>query len=155
MSHSFNDSVVYIRNGKPIPAIVLSSLMSDRGELLTVLYAQPEIGPTLLAQGTTRGIAQVQQAVAPFKEGNMFGWKPWGEVAPTEPPTAPEQLDEAQGAVEPGAPESPHAPGFASFHVAENEDGTLESHPGSYPENNPPSDSEREIAVQKSLAVQE
>lgn len=132
-------------------------------------------------------------AVAPFKEGNTFGWKDTevetvtlanlppsiaiyvkkleDELAETTEGrdkalqemadagavkrTAPEQLDEAQGAVEPGAPESPHAPGFASFHVAENEDGTLESHPGSYPENNPPSDSEREIAVQKSLAVQE
>ncbi len=73
--HSFNDSVVYVRNGKPIPAIVLSSLQSDRGELLTVLYAQPEIGPTLLAQGTTRGVAQVQQAVTPFVEGNVFGWE--------------------------------------------------------------------------------
>jgi hypothetical protein len=68
---------------------------------------------------------------------------------------APEQFDAVQGPVQPGDPYSPHAPGFASFHVAENEDGTLESHPGSYPENNPPSDSEREIAVQKSLAVQE
>ena len=164
--HNFNDSVVYVRNGKPIPAIVLSSLQSDRGELLTVLYAQPEIGPTLLAQGTTRGIAQVQQAVAPFVEGNVFGWTdgypqteigepverpktpgdvfseaimphlielsktvatiaPKMEISPTgtiisantllqecllkTPESAPEQLDEVQGPVTPGAPESPHA----------------------------------------------
>ena len=72
--HSYNDSVVYVRNGKPIPAIMLSSLQSDRGELLTVLYAQPEMGPVLLAQGTTRGIAQVQQALAPFVDGNTFGY---------------------------------------------------------------------------------
>jgi len=135
MSHVFNDSVIYVRNGKPIPAIVLSSLQSDKGELLTLLYAQPEIGPTLLAQGTTRGIAQVQQAVQPFVEGNVFGWRPWGEVAPVEPvpvpqtPTAipdraPEQLDEAQGPVTPGAPESPHAIEQAGGHQgAENPDG--------------------------------
>jgi len=109
MQKQFNDSIIYVRNGKPLPAIVLASQATAEGELLTLLYADPVNGPQLLAQGTTRGIAQVQKAVAPFVEGNMFGWKPWGEVAPTEPPTAPEQLDEAQGPVEPGAPESPHA----------------------------------------------
>ena len=157
--HNFNDSVLYVRNGKPIPAIVLSSLQSDRGELLTVLYAQPDIGPQLLAQGTTRGIAQVQQAVQPFVEGNVFGWKEddysqaviandtavaellkvsgelqkandevqrlQEELAQTtegrdkalqdmanlgiKHPTAPEQLDEVQGSVEPGDPDSPAA----------------------------------------------
>jgi hypothetical protein len=188
MSHSFNDSVVYIRNGKPIPAIVLSSLMSDRGELLTVLYAQPEIGPTLLAQGTTRGIAQVQQAVAPFVEGNTFGWQdlsksssdylvedimpdliklsmtvakiaPQMEISPTgtiisantllqecllkTPESAPEQLDEAQGSVTPGDPESPHAiPGGVESDAPAHEiktysDGTVVSGPGPMPELSP------------------
>ena len=109
MQKQFNDSIIYVRNGKPLPAIVLASQATAEGELLTLLYADPVNGPQLLAQGTTRGIAQVQKAVAPFVEGNMFGWKPWGEVAPTEPPTAPEQLDEVQGPVTPGAPESPHS----------------------------------------------
>ena len=116
MSHSFNDSVVYVRNGKPIPAIVLSSLQSDRGELLTVIYAQPEIGPTLLAQGTTRGIAQVQQAVQPMAPGRIFGWVESNEFGNPLPEkvslievTAPEQLDEAQGPATPGDPDSPHA----------------------------------------------
>jgi hypothetical protein len=172
MSHVYNDSVVYIRNGKPIPAIVLSSLMSDRGELLTVLYAQPEIGPTLLAQGTTRGIAQVQQAVAPFVEGNMFGWKDTevetvtlanlppsiaiyvkkleDELAETTEGrdkalqemadagavkrTAPEQLDEAQGPVEPGDPESPHAIEPESIKLAP-EVPLVEGEPGSTSDN--------------------
>ena len=157
--HNFNDSVLYVRNGKPIPAIVLSSLQSEHGELLTLLYAQPEIGPTLLAQGTTRGVAQVQLSVLPFVEGNAFGWKEddysqaviandaavaellkvsgelqkandevqrlQEELAQTtegrdkalqdmanlgiKHPTAPEQLDEVQGSVEPGDPDSPAA----------------------------------------------
>jgi len=198
MSHSFNDSVVYVRNGKPIPAIVLSSLMSDRGELLTVLYAQPEIGPTLLAQGTTRGIAQVQQALAPFKDGNTFGWKdeivetaeapktpademvgqlqvqlagvstaafgvktevakqgdygwsvPYQDVLDLrekydalqvkleswkETVTAPEQLDEAQGPVTPGDPESPHAIEPESIKLAP-EVPLVEGEPGSTSDN--------------------
>lgn len=74
MQKQFNDSIIYVRNGKPLPAIVLASQATAEGELLTLLYADPVNGPQLLAQGTTRGIAQVQQAVAPFVEGNMFGW---------------------------------------------------------------------------------
>ena len=124
MSHAFNDSVVYVRNGNPIPAIVLKSQQSADGELLTLLYADPATGPGLLAQGTTRGIAQVQQAVAPFVAGNTFGWlDPFDghsaealqsvldhvEDIAAAKPSAPEQLDEAQGPVTPGDPESPHA----------------------------------------------
>lgn len=78
----FNDAVSYIRGGKSIPAIVLSSLASAKGELLTLLYAQPDMGPVLLAQGTTRGIAQVQQAVEPMVEGKAFGWQEAVEEAP-------------------------------------------------------------------------
>jgi hypothetical protein len=143
MSHVYNDSVVYIRNGKPIPAIVLSSLQSERGELLTVLYAQPDIGPTLLAQGTTRGIAQVQQAVAPFKEGNTFGWYDEVVAVPQKTISAPEQLDEAQGPVTPGDPESPHAiPGGVESDAPAHEiktysDGTVVSGPGPMPELSP------------------
>ncbi len=125
--HSFNDSVIYVRNGKPIPAIVLSSLQSEHGELLTLLYAQPEIGPTLLAQGTTRGVAQVQLSVLPFVKGNAFGWKEddYSEAnLGIKHPTAPEQLDEVQGPVTPGAPESPHAIEQTGGHQgAENPDG--------------------------------
>jgi len=154
MQKQFNDSIIYVRNGKPLPAIVLASQATAEGELLTLLYADPVNGPQLLAQGTTRGIAQVQQAVAPFKEGNVFGWHddivdlkdifsdaimphlielsktvatiaPQMEISPTgtiisantllqecllkTPESAPEQLDEAQGPVEPGDPDSPHA----------------------------------------------
>jgi hypothetical protein len=112
MEHKFNDSVIYIRNGHPIPAIVLKSQVTPDGELLTLLYAAPALGPQLLAQGTTRGIAQVQPAVAPFVKGNLFGWKEWGEVEPVDPLTGEEAVkaaDEVFGPVEPGAPESPHA----------------------------------------------
>jgi hypothetical protein len=165
MQKQFNDSIIYVRNGKPLPAIVLASQATAEGELLTLLYADPVNGPQLLAQGTTRGIAQVQKAVAPFVEGNMFGWKPWGEVAPTEPPTAPEQLDEdqgpvtpgdpespptapeqldeAQGPVTPGDPESPHAiPGGVESDAPAHEiktysDGTVVSGPGPMPELSP------------------
>jgi len=143
MQKQFNDSIIYVRNGKPLPAIVLASQATAEGELLTLLYADPVNGPQLLAQGTTRGIAQVQKAVAPFVEGNMFGWKPWGEVAPTEPPTAPEQLDEDQGPVTPGDPESPHAiPGGVESDAPAHEiktysDGTVVSGPGPMPELSP------------------
>ena len=75
MAQQFNDSVGYVRTGKPLPAIVLASQASEQGELLTLLYADPANGPQLLAQGTTRGIAQVQNAVAPMAEGKVFGWK--------------------------------------------------------------------------------
>lgn len=81
MQKQFNDSIIYVRNGKPLPAIVLASQESPLGELLTLLYADPTKGPTLLAQGTTRGIAQVQQAVTPMVEGNVFGWEEVESVA--------------------------------------------------------------------------
>ena len=135
--HQFNDSVLYVRNGKPIPAIVLKSQETPGGELLTLLYADPDAGPAMVSQSTTRGIAQVQNAVAPLAEGKVFGWKDNNVTLDTLPPSiaiyvkkledelaattegrdkalqdianlgmahpsAPEQLDEAQGAVEPG-----------------------------------------------------
>ena len=75
----FNQAVVYVRDGKPIPAIVLKSQSSDGGELLTLLIADPLYGPGLIAQGTTRGVAQVVSAVAPLTEGKAFGWHEAGD----------------------------------------------------------------------------
>jgi len=94
MSHLFNDSVTYFRNSKPIPEIVLNYQIGPTGEeLLTLLYAQPDMGPVLLAQGTTRGIAQVQQGVQPMIPGRVFGWQDNAvqipAVAPASEPQAP------------------------------------------------------------------
>lgn len=86
---SFNDAVICIRNGKPVPAIVLSSLSSDQGELLTLLYADPDNGPQLIAQHTTRGIAKTQLAVAPWVGGKAFGWREVDEVVIAPKPVAP------------------------------------------------------------------
>lgn len=74
MQKQFNDSIIYVRNGKPLPAIVLASQATAEGELLTLLYADPVNGPQLLAQGTTRGIAQVAIGVPPVTHGAKFGW---------------------------------------------------------------------------------
>jgi hypothetical protein len=97
----FNDAVLYIRNGKTIPAIVLKSQSTPDGELLTLLYADPDKGPGLLAQGTSRGVAQVENAVAPIAPGKLFGWQMTGDEAA-------KLADEVFGPATPGAPESPH-----------------------------------------------
>ena len=68
----FNDSVVYVRNGKNVPAIVLKSQVTADGELLSLLYADPDKGPGLVAQGTFRGIDLVAAGVAPMAEGKVF-----------------------------------------------------------------------------------
>jgi hypothetical protein len=175
----FNDSVVYVRDGKSLPAIVLKSQQSPDGELLALLYADPVAGPRLVLDGTFRGVAQVASAVPPLKDGAKFGWEdveaadlrawkakpkptieeleailnsegefpikinPDGSISADLKPTAPEQLDEAQGPVTPGDPESPHAiPGGVESHAPAHEiktysDGTVVSGPGPMPELSP------------------
>lgn len=71
---SFNDSVVYVLNGKPIPGTVLKSIPSEGGELLTLLYADPE-GEKQIAAGSTRYVGQIASMVKPLSEGSQFGWK--------------------------------------------------------------------------------
>jgi hypothetical protein len=71
---SFNDSVVYVLNGKPIPGTVLKSIPSEGGELLTLLYADPE-GEKQIAAGSTRYVGQIASMVKPLTEGSRFGWK--------------------------------------------------------------------------------
>jgi hypothetical protein len=165
----FNDLVIFVRNGVAVPALVVQSqLQPDGREFLSVLYADPTSGPTLVLSGATRKVGSVQLGAPPLSVGGNFGWKdleihpgdqkiidkhaaalkagepvsvlPYeaddlpgvhglpiqaaetdadkaarlANLAHQEPaimpvPTAPEQLDEAQGPVEPGAPESPHA----------------------------------------------
>lgn len=75
MAKQFNDAVTYIRNGQPIPAIVLKSSEVEGEELLTLLYADPDNGPNLINQGTVRNIALVQTAVKPGADGRLFAWK--------------------------------------------------------------------------------
>jgi hypothetical protein len=76
---SFGDSVVYVKNGKPVQAIVLKSQQGPDGETLAVLYADPDKGPQLVAQGTFRGIDLVASNVTPIAEGKAFGWKELGD----------------------------------------------------------------------------
>jgi hypothetical protein len=44
-----------------------------------VLYADPDKGPQLVAQGTFRGIDLVASNVTPIAEGKAFGWKELGD----------------------------------------------------------------------------
>jgi hypothetical protein len=72
---NFNDSVLYIRNGKKIPAIVLKSSTPIDEEQLNLLYADPENGPQMVNQGTASKIGLVAIAVPPFVEGRQFAWE--------------------------------------------------------------------------------
>lgn len=72
---NFNDSVVYILNGKSIPAIVIKSAMVENEEFLTLLYADPVNGPGQINAGTFRSIGQVAVAVPPYAEGKQFAWQ--------------------------------------------------------------------------------
>ena len=90
----FNDSVLYVRNGTVIPAIVLKSAIShprpdlpagvqhsklhkDEApvETLTLLYADPDNGVGLVNSGTTAKIPLIAFAVKPWTDGSAFGWK--------------------------------------------------------------------------------
>ena len=105
----FNDSVTYIRKGNALPAIVLKSQASIYGELLTLLYANPDSGPGLVVQGTNRGVAAVDSAVKPMGVGAMFGWQENAIAVAVPKKSAAELMDEVQGEVPLGDPNSPHA----------------------------------------------
>lgn len=119
---NFNDAVLYIRDGKAIPGIVLKSQQTTAGELLTILYADPDTGPSLVAQGTCRGIGSIASAVGPMGTGRMFGWKDTAEMqfatenaglraqlAELKAEAATKPVDDVQGKVPPGDPKSPAA----------------------------------------------
>jgi hypothetical protein len=71
----FNDLVVLVRNGVAVPALVVSSqLQADGREFLSVLYADPTSGPTLVLSGATRKVGTVQLGVPPLNAGAGYGW---------------------------------------------------------------------------------
>lgn len=71
----FNDLVVLVRNGVAVPALVVSSqLQADGREFLSVLYADPTSGPTLVLSGATRKVGSVQLGAPPLNAGAVYGW---------------------------------------------------------------------------------
>jgi hypothetical protein len=66
----FNDLVVYICNGVAVPALVLKSqLQADGREFLSLLYADPAIGPDLVIAGATRKVGSTALSVQPLSKG--------------------------------------------------------------------------------------
>ena len=96
MTPVFGDSVVYIKDAKPLNALVVKS----QDDLLTLIYIDPS-NESAVSQGNLNRIASVAIGVKPLAPGAKFGWQ--------DLISAPEQLDEAQGPVTPSDPESPHA----------------------------------------------
>jgi hypothetical protein len=71
----FNDLVTFVRNGSAIPALVVNSqLQPDGREFLSLLYADPVTGPTLVISGASRKVGDVALSVAPLRPNGGFGW---------------------------------------------------------------------------------
>lgn len=92
----FNDFVHYVRNGVHMPAIVLNSRMvtetipvpnqpnplltTDKTtERLTLLYADPITGPSLVQAGKASAANKTEFDVKPLEPGMVFGWLEMGE----------------------------------------------------------------------------
>ena len=106
MSKKFNDAVQYVRNGVSIPAIVLNSrtvteqvpvpkqndptLTKEKiTERLTLLYADPITGLSLVQAGKSSAAGKTEFDVKPLEPGMVFGWLEFGEYG--EPHDAPIQ----------------------------------------------------------------
>lgn len=75
MQKKYNDLVTFVRNGSAIPAFVVNSQLQPNGkEYLSLLYADPATGPSLVLAGATRKVGDVALSVAPMSPGAAFGW---------------------------------------------------------------------------------
>lgn len=75
MQKKFGDLVTFVRNGSAIPAFVVNSQLQANGkEFLSLLYADPVTGPSLVLAGATRKVGDVALSVAPMSPGAAFGW---------------------------------------------------------------------------------
>lgn len=76
MQKKYNDLVVLVRNGVAVPAIVLKSQLAgpEGREVLSLLYADPSSGPTLVLAGNTRKVGSVEISAPPLTIGAGFGW---------------------------------------------------------------------------------
>jgi hypothetical protein len=119
MSHRFNDIVTLVRGNVETPALVVQSVQQPNGEHLTVVSLDPAKASPLLS-GSNVDAAIRRDFVTPLTGGKTFGWKerpvpPKGfgqaiaEAIAAQRPSAAELMDEVQGPVEGGDPESPHA----------------------------------------------
>lgn len=75
MQKQFSDVVILSKNGVLVPAIVIKSqLQGDGREFLSLLYADPATGPSLVLAGGTRKVGSVELSVPPLAKGQMYGW---------------------------------------------------------------------------------
>ena len=87
--HKFGDVATYVKDGKPLNALVAKA----QGDSLNLLYLDPS-NEAAAFQGNIARIVSCAVDVKPLAPGGKFGWQ---------------LMDEAQGPVASGAPESPHA----------------------------------------------
>lgn len=75
MQKAFNDVVILSKNGVLVPAIVIKSqLQGDGREFLSLLYADPATGPSLVLAGGTRKVGSVELSVPPLAKDGKYGW---------------------------------------------------------------------------------
>jgi len=117
--HKYGSVVLLVRGDAVANALVVQSIMQGEEEHLTVVSLDPTKESPLLS-GMNVDAAIRRDFVTPLKGGKTYGWR---DVAEKEvlasgnaqikevPPVlnAAEQMDEAQGEIEPGDPDSPHA----------------------------------------------
>jgi len=111
---SFNDSVIYVKNGVKCSAIVLRSQSQEDGEYLALLYADPN-GQTLVNSGQYAKIAQVAFNVRPNKPGSVNHWE-------DVPALSDKEISEAVDAVFP-----PAAPSASDLDTVAEEQKTKEA----------------------------
>lgn len=81
----YGSTVVYVRNGEEINALVAQSSQQADGEHLTLVYLDPAFNSPLLG-GSTLQRAMATAFVGPLQDGGVNGWK---EVEKVHPYLAP------------------------------------------------------------------
>ncbi len=121
----YGDVVTYVKDGKPLNAIVVKS----SGDILSLIYLDPT-SESMTHQGNLSRVVSTAIGVRPLSEGATFGWQ--GKDYPLSHEEEVKLADEVFGMIEPGFPESPHAIETKTY-----SDGTTATGPGPLPEQSP------------------
>lgn len=110
---NFGDSVVYVKDGKPLNALVVKA----QGDALNLIYLDPA-SESFVAQGNTSRLASTAVAVKPLADGAKFGWM---------------QRDDSRLQHDNQLAKDRETAKSASFHVIEQPDGSFTSSVGPFP----------------------
>jgi hypothetical protein len=87
----FGDSVIFVRNGVEINALVVQSAQQADGEHLTLVYLDPIKNVGFLSGSQVQGSIATAFSVVPLVEGSKNGWQHFSTI--DVPPVEAEKID--------------------------------------------------------------